>query len=670
MGAFVAPKSFETLVKNPNLSTARAFYELFSSMRFAISLLSILGIASIIGTVLKQNEPYNNYVAQFGKFWFDMFEMLGLYDVYHTAWFLALLAFLVASTGLCIYRNTPIMLHELKTFREHATEKSLRAFNHQNEYAFDGSADDALKRLTAFLAARDFRYRPVAQADGATLLAAKAGSYQRLGYIFTHVAIVVICIGGLMDGNVPLKIEELLGYKAVETRDILATEVPPQSRLSPANLSFRGNMTLAEGTTGNVAFVRIRDGYLVQELPFTVTLKQFRIEHYATGQPKSFESDVEIRDPELKEPLKATISVNHPLTYKGIAIYQSDFQDGGSRLEFNIWPLRGAAHEPGKMQSNVFKDFTLGEGDDALKIELDDFRMFNILNLSADGKGKSHNVGPSVTFKVRDTQGQAREYLNYMQPLTLDGRAYFVSGMRAAQNEDFKYLRIPADGENSLGDYMRLRGVLLDPAMAPVLAKRMSGRMLEGQNANPEMIAKFESSMTHLLEAFARDGYTEVANLLEKSVPEAERDKAAEAYFKIINSAAFEGLAMSREQAGLPALEPDARAQRFVADALNSMSDLSFYGTPFYLELNGFEQRQASGFQLTRSPGKNLVYGGSVLLVLGIFAMIYLRERRIWLLIKPESQRVLFAMSSNRKNRDFENEYARYDAQLQALFKG
>jgi hypothetical protein len=31
---------------------------------------------------------------------------------------------------------------------------------------------------------------------------------------------------------------------------------------------------------------------------------------------------------------------------------------------------------------------------------------------------------------------------------------------------------------------------------------------------------------------------------------------------------------------------------------------------------------------------------------------------------------VLFAMSSNRKNRDFENEYVRHDEQLQAMFKG
>lgn len=40
----------------------REFVELLSSMRFAITLLTVIAIASIIGTVLKQNEPYPNYV--------------------------------------------------------------------------------------------------------------------------------------------------------------------------------------------------------------------------------------------------------------------------------------------------------------------------------------------------------------------------------------------------------------------------------------------------------------------------------------------------------------------------------------------------------------------------------------------------------------------------------
>ncbi|MFN4103165.1 MAG: substrate-binding domain-containing protein, partial [Tepidimonas sp.] len=38
--------------------------ELLSSMRFAIALLTVISIASVVGTVLKQHEPINNYVNQ------------------------------------------------------------------------------------------------------------------------------------------------------------------------------------------------------------------------------------------------------------------------------------------------------------------------------------------------------------------------------------------------------------------------------------------------------------------------------------------------------------------------------------------------------------------------------------------------------------------------------
>ena len=75
--------------------------ELLSSMRFAISLLTIICIASVIGTVLKQNEPTNNYINQFGPFWAELFATLKLNSVYSAWWFLLILAFLVLSTSLC-----------------------------------------------------------------------------------------------------------------------------------------------------------------------------------------------------------------------------------------------------------------------------------------------------------------------------------------------------------------------------------------------------------------------------------------------------------------------------------------------------------------------------------------------------------------------------------------
>ena len=308
-------------------------------MRFAVSMLTLLGIASIIGTVLKQNEPYENYIIKFGQFWFEAFESLGLFDVYHALWFLLILLFLVISTSLCIYRNSPLMIKEWKTYKEQATEKSLRAFSHQASFQSHSVQQTTQEKITQYLQGQGFTFKLKPQDNGDVLVAAKAGTHQRLGYILTHAAIVIICFGGILDGNLPFKIQEMLGNKKIEVLDIPESQVPAISRLGVGNPSFRANMTLPEGVSDNVAFVRVRDGYLVQELPFRVALKDFRIEHYATGQPKSFESDVTIIDPDLKEPLQKTISVNHPLIYKGVAIYQSDFQDGGSELKFKIWDL-------------------------------------------------------------------------------------------------------------------------------------------------------------------------------------------------------------------------------------------------------------------------------------------------------------------------------------------
>jgi len=68
---------------------------------------------------------------------------------------------------------------------------------------------------------------------------------------------------------------------------------------------------------------------------------------------------------------------------------------------------------------------------------------------------------------------------------------------------------------------------------------------------------------------------------------------------------------------------------------------------------------QASVFQLTRAPGKNLVYLGSLLLVAGIFSMFYVRERRLWFWLKDAGSGVdvVMAMSTARKTFDFEKEF-------------
>ena len=664
-------------------SFGKSLFELMSSMRFAISLLSILAVASIIGTVLKQAEPYNNYVIQFGPFWFQAFEKLGLYDVYHAAWFLVILTFLVASTTVCITRNAPNFAREMKSFREHVSEQSLNAFKHKHETSTTHTPEDLAASAQHYLEGQGYKVKSLPREDG-VLLAAKAGSWNRLGYFLAHSAIVMICIGGLMDGNLIFKAQQLLGYKKIETRDIPQSQVPAISRLSPSNPSFRGSVQIPEGSSADVAFLNVADGYLVQELPFTVALKQFRIEHYTTGQPKNFESDIELFDRSGKKIREATIAVNHPLIYDGIAIYQASFADGGTHLKIRGWNLFAPTASSFPIEGTVHESATLTSAAGDHTLEFIDFRPFNIENMGGETQAsgdamsvlggspvsdKKHlrNVGPSFQYKLRDSRGQALEFSNYMLPLELDGRWYMMTGVRESPNESFRYMRMPLDAGGNIESFMRLRGALLNPDLRPEIAARFARKALPQNARGTEIERKLTSSATQMLALFAEGGFQSLGRNIEEKIPEAEREKAASTYLRILELAAFEALQIANRQEGLPAPKPDDATGWLVRDTLNSMSDMFVYGAPIYLQLMQYDEVKATGLQLTRSPGKNVVYFGSLLLTLGVFFMLFVRERRVWLRIKPGT--ALLAMSSAKHTIDFEKEFTQHAQALDTLAK-
>ena len=626
-------------------------------MSFAVSMLVFLGIASIIGTILKQNEPYENYIIKFGQFWFGFFEKIGLYDVYHSVWFLTILLFLVLSTTLCIIKNTPAILKDFLVFKDSLEERSLLSFTHH--FVIKNKKSVNTSKILHYLKQAKFKIKEKSKENGDVLIIAKKGNYQRLGYILTHIGVVVICLGGLLDGNLIFKTQEIFGYKRIETLDIPASKVPEVSRLGISNSSFRANMTLAEGSSDNVAFVRMKDGYLVQDLPFKITLKDFRINHYSTGMPKSFESDLVISDPELSQDITKTISVNHPFTYKGIAIYQSDFQDGGTKLDIKLRSLFSPSISQ-KIDGKIFDKVKLDK--DQLTYEFNDFKKFNVLHLKEGEKEKPRNVGPSVTYKVRNSSGQAREYLSYQYAMPIDGRSFFISGMRETPQEEFKYLKIPADAKGSIEEFMLFKDALKNKTLIEGVAKKMANQSANA-NKNNDVKESFEKSVNKLMTLFAQGGFSNIAKNIDKNIPDSEKQKAVQTYLKIIDIASSE---IYKDRFNLADKELNQSRILFIQDALNAYSDIFFYGVPYYFELTSYEQKEASGLQLTKSPGQFWVYLGSLSLVLGIFSMIYLHERKLWLLIKAKGG-VILALSSNRKNIDFENDYRKLIQEIKKI---
>jgi cytochrome c biogenesis protein len=601
-------------------------------MRFAILMLSIVGIASVVGTLIKQNEPYNNYVVQLGQFWFPVFKSLDIYNVYQAYWFLIILIFLITSTSLCIYRNSPKIIKDLSRFQDKTTLSGLKRM--KNFYEISSSHD--LKKIQNILRKKGFTFKLKNN-----LLVAKKGNYQKLGYIFTHVSIVMIAIGGIIDGNMPLKVNEWLGKKEVEFRNLPFSEVPDKSQLEKNNFAYRANILLKEGESSSKGLIRKKNGYLVQHLPFKLTLEQFHIEHYSTGQPKSFLSDLIVLK-ENGEQVKKTISVNKPLNIDGISIYQSDFQDGGSLLKIKAHSLFNH-YDPINLNAEILTTNKFSDGQDDYQIEFDDFREFNIFQIEKDEKLVSKNIGPSVIYKIRNSSGQATEYQTYQNPIEQDEKFYFMSGMRESLQEDFKYLKIPADEDLEISSYFQFVEKIQDNKNINSISVKLATDLKIKKES--QEFKSFIKNTNEIFNLFLKKGYLGVSEYIEKFVPPEKQELIAESYIKIIHEIAF--------QKNLQLIQNKSINYEFIQDALNAYSDSFFYGPSPFFKIDSFKKIYSSGLQITKDPGKFWVYLGSLLLVIGIFCMIYIQEVRLWILkYNPKSYAIAF--TSNRMHSDFD----------------
>jgi len=674
--------------------------ELLASMRFAIALLTVICIASVIGTVVQQQQPMTNYVNQFGPFWSELFGKLDLYTVYSAWWFLLMLGFLVVSTSLCIARHTPRILRDLKTYKETMREQSIQAFKLKALGYLHMNPEAALGQVNAWLAAEGWKARAQVRTGG-VMIGARKGAAHKIGYLAAHSAIVLICLGGLLDGNLIVRaIMWAQGKQIYQGADL--NQMTAVNRLGTSNPSFRGNLFVPEGSRSSTALLSMPTGVVVQDLPFDVELKKFIVEYYATGMPKLFASDIVIHDRRDGSSTKATVKVNEPVTYRGVTLYQSSFEDGGSGMKLKLRSLQSPHDTP--LDAKVNGTTTLTVDGESYGLEFTGLRVINVENFANDGKDQAgtdvrkvdlvgrleqhlgsganvsdrktlRNVGPSFSYKLRDASGQAREYNNYMLPLELEGHRVYLLGVRDTLADNFRYLRVPVDSKDSMESWLALRRVLADPAQRLLAARQYA--LGASPPDKPAMQAQLEATALRTLTLFAGaeglkadapaqgaalGGLPALSQFIEREVPEPERARVSEVLLRILNGSLFELHKQAEEQLGRPRPTPGDATQAFMTQAVLSLSDAMFYPAPVLMQLDDFQQVQASVFQVTRAPGQTLVYLGAVLLIVGVFAMLYVKERRLWLWLeaapgRSEQTRVRMALSSNRDSPDLPVEF-------------
>ncbi|WP_243140623.1 cytochrome c biogenesis protein ResB [Pelistega ratti] len=680
-------------------------FELFSSMRFAIALLVVICIASAVGTLIEQNREEIFYIDRFGTYWYQVFSKFSINQIYNTWWFLLVMGFLVISTSFCLVRNVPKIIKDMRSFKEHIRQGSFRAFSHKLSLQTDYSAEQAKPMIQVWLKKHGYVFKEK-EVDNTLTIAAKKGSSNRLGYIFAHLAIVTICIGGLLDSELPNRLQLWMGDKApIPPTARYMSDVPEQSKFGVSNISFRGNISVSEGENANHALLLLSDDRYLQNLPFDIHLNRFIIEYYETnGMPKRFASDVTITDFATGKKENKIIEVNHPYQLHGITLYQSSFHDGGSKLDLTLYPIKGKNTETQTIKTKVGETTelktTLNDVEQTYQLTINDFRPINVENLSNAGSAQpkdfehqilavtgsaaskvandSVNVGPLFQYTLTDESNQSVQYQNYMLPVQLDGRLVFLIGMKLPTDAGFSYARIPADEKGTMQEFLALKAAFENPEMRRQAAQAYADKLEEDPRIDKQNIVVLASMA---LEIFANNGFKGLDDYIEgKGIPEAERvPEALRAPMKSILRdylifSAIDLRNMARQTIGLPALsyvnQSDAEQQALWFDsAIRALSDMTFYPAPMILQLNSFEHIQATVLQATRSPGKWIVYLGCLFLIIGIFQMFYIRERRLWIWLTPldNGSEIKGAMTSVKRTLDFQREFTQFQQDFSEL---
>ncbi|GAB4179924.1 MAG: cytochrome c biogenesis protein ResB [Geothermobacteraceae bacterium] len=334
-------------------SVVSILWDFFCSLKLAIITLILLAITSIVGTVIQQGRPAQEYIREYGETAYRVFVALDFVDMYHSWWFLTLLNIFAINLICCSIKRLPRILKLVRQPELTPDERHYRGLSNKDEFTVATDAGSLREYLVARVG-RQFAFPVVHEKEGAIHLFAQKMAWARFGVYAVHLSILIIFAGAII-GNV-------WGYKAyVNIPEGGSTDkVWPQGQENPIPIGFE---------------VRCDD--------FEVTF------YPGSRRPKEFTSDLVVLE-NGKEVLRKTIEVNDPLTWRGLTFYQSSYGPAGDP----VFDLVVTEQKTGEKVSVRAK---LGE-----HVPLPGGRSFAVTNYTDDYQ----NFGPAIQLHVNSEDGK------------------------------------------------------------------------------------------------------------------------------------------------------------------------------------------------------------------------------------------------------------------------
>ena len=254
-----------------------------SSLKIAILLLILIAISCAAGTLIPQQESDQFYYETFNEKPFlgvikgNILLLFEFNHIYTSFWFLFLLIWLGMALAVCSFRRQLPILKSSLNWIDYKSPRQIAKLSISQTIETNNSKQ-SLEKLKINLKKQGWNIK---ETDGR--IAARQGVIGRLGPILIHIGIILLMIGAT--------------YGSLNGKTIEKFLAPGRS----IDL-FNNN----------------------KEKGLTIELQKFQIERDPKGRAEQYRSIVNIIEPNGTNLIKE-ISVNYPLRYKGITLYQADW---------------------------------------------------------------------------------------------------------------------------------------------------------------------------------------------------------------------------------------------------------------------------------------------------------------------------------------------------------
>ena len=274
--------------------TLRQAWREYRSMRTALVLLVVLAAASILGSLFPQEglspQRVDQYFADHPAL-APVLERLGLFDVFGSAWYMAIYLALLGALVACLVPRTRALVRVLRSRPPRGGDLS----RYRTRASFQTQAAPAEAMAVARRVLRRNRYRLAGHEGGE--LAGEKGFLREAASMLFNVSLLVLLVG-LAYGK---------GY------------------------GYRGQAAIVEGETwanARVGYDSFSPGRFFgpeRLAPFQLRLDDFTNSFYANNTPREFASRLTAMDLDGRELQSQRVAPNRPMTVDGVRVFQSDY---------------------------------------------------------------------------------------------------------------------------------------------------------------------------------------------------------------------------------------------------------------------------------------------------------------------------------------------------------